>query len=80
MHHDEVRSRLKKVFRDIFDDDSIEISDSTTASDIEDWDSMMHVNLVVAVEREFSIKVTTKEVNSLANVGDFIRLIGARAQ
>jgi acyl carrier protein len=74
----EVRTRLNKVFCDVFDDDSIKISDAMIAKDVEGWDSMMHVDLVVAVEREFGIKFTTKEVNNLANVGDFIHLIDSR--
>jgi acyl carrier protein len=71
----DVKARLEEVFRDVFDDDSVEISASTTASDIDGWDSLNHVNLVVAVEKKFAIKFTTKEVNKLANVGEFIELI-----
>lgn len=71
----DVRERLQDVFRDVFDDDSIEISASTTAKDVEGWDSLNHVNLVVAVEKKFKISFTTKEVNKLANVGEFIDLI-----
>ena len=71
----DVKAELELVFRDVFDDDAIEISESTTAKDVDGWDSLNHVNLVVAVEQKFSIKFTTKEVNKLANVGEFIELI-----
>lgn len=71
----DVRAKLQDVFRDVFDDDGIEISASTTAKDVDGWDSLNHVNLVVAVEKKFGIKFTTKEVNKLANVGEFMDLI-----
>ena len=75
MNRDEVVTTLRDVFRSVFDDDSIEITDATTAKDIEGWDSLAHVNLVVAVERRFGTSFTVKEINALSNVGDFIQLI-----
>jgi len=75
MTHDEVKAQLNTVFRDIFDDDDIEVSEATTAKDIDGWDSLTHVNLVVAVEKAFKVSFTTKEISNLANVGDFIALI-----
>lgn len=71
----DVMVRLQDVFRDVFDDDAIAISATTTAKDVDGWDSLNHVNLVVAVEKKFGIKFTTKEVNTLANVGEFVQLI-----
>jgi acyl carrier protein len=78
MDEQEIRSKLTSIFRDVFDDESLEISDQTTAKDVEDWDSLSHINLIVAAERAFKVKFTTREVQSLANVGDFIRLIARR--
>jgi acyl carrier protein len=78
MSHDEIHKRLTAVFRDIFDDPSLEITDSTTADDISDWDSITHITLITAVEEEFKVSFSTKDVKSLANVGDFIRLIVSR--
>jgi acyl carrier protein len=78
MSHDEIHKRLTAVFRDIFDDPSLEITDSTTADDISDWDSITHITLITAVEDEFNVSFSTKDVKSLANVGDFIRLIASR--
>jgi acyl carrier protein len=74
----EIRGRLTDIFRDVFDDDSIEINDAMTAKDIEEWDSLNHINLIVAVEGAFKVKFTTKEVNNLANVGEFVALIASK--
>jgi acyl carrier protein len=74
----EIKERLTDIFRDVFDDDSIEINDAMTAKDIEEWDSLNHINLIVAVEGAFKVKFTTKEVTNLANVGEFIALIAGK--
>jgi acyl carrier protein len=71
----EVRTKLRGIFRDVFDDESLEITDEMTAQDVEDWDSLNHINLIVAVEKGFGIKFTTREVNSLKNVGELTRLV-----
>jgi acyl carrier protein len=63
------------VFRDVFDDPTIVVTDATTAKDVEAWDSLNHVNLVVAVERAFGIRLTMKEVTGLPNVGALVQLI-----
>ncbi len=75
MTREEVYERLTGVFRDVFDDDSIEISDETTADDIEDWDSFEHINLVVAVEDEFSFKIPMGKVVTMKNVGEMVDII-----
>ena len=74
----EIRARVNQIFREVFDDESIQISDAMTAADVEEWDSLNHINLIVAVERSFKIKFTTKEVSNLANVGEFLALIGSK--
>ena len=79
LSYDEVKSRLSGIFREVFDDDSIEITDATTADDIDEWDSLSHITLVLAVEREFGVKLKAAEVGSLANVGAMIRLLMDRA-
>jgi len=78
MNSDEIKARLTKVFRDIFDSPNLELRDGTTASDIEEWDSLTHVDLIVEVEKEFKIKLSTSEVRKMKNVGDFIALIGTK--
>jgi acyl carrier protein len=74
----EIHQKLTSIFQDVFDDPILTISDTTTAKDIEDWDSLSHINLIVATEKTFGVSFTTKDVKGLANVGDFIRLIASR--
>lgn len=69
-----IKERIAKVFVDVFDEE-IEIFDEMTADDIDDWDSLTHIQLIVGVEKEFGIKFTTPEVLSLKNVGQFIHLV-----
>ena len=71
----EIFDRLNEVFQDVFDDDSITVNPNTTAADIEDWDSLMHINLVSAVEDEFEVEFEMKDILDLDNVGDFVDLI-----
>lgn len=75
MTREEVYKRLTGVFRDVFDDEGIEINDETTADDIDDWDSFEHINLVVAVEDEFSFKIPMGKVVTMKNVGEMVDII-----
>jgi acyl carrier protein len=68
-------ARLSRVFQEQFDDEELEIFEDMTASDILQWDSLMHIVLVVAIEKEFSIRLKASEVEELENVGEMIRLI-----
>jgi acyl carrier protein len=78
MERDLIKTRLDAIFQDIFDDPLLEVNDTMTAADVEGWDSLSHINLIVAVEKEFKIKMTTAEVRRLTNVGDFITLISRK--
>lgn len=78
MKKEDVYERLNKVFQDVFDDDSITVNENTTSSDIEDWDSLEHINLVVAVEQEFGIKFNMNEVTTMKNVGEMVDIILSR--
>ena len=75
MSKTEIFEKLTEIFRDVFDDDSIVISDATTAADIEDWDSLTHITLLAAVEEEFGVKFSMKAVQSLKNVGELAGLV-----
>ena len=75
MTREEAYERLTKVFRDVFDDEDIVLCDETTADDIEDWDSFEHINLVVAVEDEFSFKIPMGKVITMKNVGEMVDII-----
>ena len=79
LDREKVVDRLNHLFRDIFDDDDIAVTDDTEAADIDGWDSLTHIRLILGVEREFRIKMTAAEVGSLKNVGQMIELIVARA-
>ena len=74
-----VKQRVNQVFRDVFDDDRIEIFDAMTAADLVEWDSLSHITLVLAVEKEFGIRLVAAEVGKLANVGEMIHLLVQRA-
>ena len=71
----DLKERLQEVFREVFDDDDIEIFEEMTAEDIDEWDSLKQVQLIVASEEEFSVKFKTAEVKDLKNVGEFLMLI-----
>ena len=75
----QTEQRLTSIFQDVFDDDSLQIRPEMTADDVEDWDSLTHINLITAVEREFKVKFTTSEVTGLKNVGDLIALIDKKS-
>ena len=66
----DIITELNAVFRQVFDDSSLTVTRSTTANDIDEWDSLTHMNLVVAVELKFGVKFALGELQSLKNVGD----------
>lgn len=70
-----ILEELQEIFRDVFDDDELVISNETTADDIEDWDSLSHMQLVVQIEKAYNIKFTIAEMKKTANVGEFIEMI-----
>lgn len=75
MTRTEIFKKLNEVFRDVFDDEGITVTEETTAADIEDWDSLTHINLLAAVEEEFNIKFDMKAVQGLKNVGAMVNII-----
>lgn len=75
MTREEVYVRLNRVFQEVFDDQTINVNDQTTSEDIEDWDSFEHINLIVAVEEEFSFKIPMKKVVTMENVGEMVDII-----
>lgn len=69
---------LNQIFFMVFDDDTIQILPNTTANDVDGWDSLSHVNLIVAVETKFSIKFSQKELVSFKSVGDLLKSIESK--
>ena len=76
----EIYERLNEVFREVFDDDSIVVDRKTTADDIDDWDSLEHITLMAAVEKEFHLRFKMGEVSGMKNVGDMARIIAKRGR
>ena len=77
MTREEIYGKLNEVFQDVFDDEDITVNDSTVASDVDGWDSLEHINIIVAVERCFGIKFTMGETTGLKNVGEMVdKIIG----
>ena len=74
MTRQEIYDKLNEVFSDVFDEE-ITVSDSTTAADVEDWDSLTHITLISEVEDAFGIKMSMKDVLSLKNVGEMVDII-----
>lgn len=75
MTRPEIFEKLTEIFRDVFDDDTLTISDTTTAADVEDWDSLTHITLLATVEDEFDVKFSMKAVQGLKNVGELADLV-----
>ena len=75
MTREAIYEKLNEVFQDVFDDDSITVNAETTADDIEDWDSLEHINLVSAVEKAFGVKFTMAQVVGMKNVGEMVDVI-----
>ena len=71
---------LNRIFQDVFDNEQLRVQKTTTASDIEGWDSLAHVSLIVAIERQFKIKFRLGEIQDLKNVGEMIELIQQKSK
>lgn len=75
MSKEQIYEKLNEIFRDVFDDESITVTASTCSDDIEDWDSLEHINLVAAVEKEFGIKFNIAQVTGMKDVGEMVDII-----
>jgi acyl carrier protein len=80
---DPILAELQTVFRRVFDDDHLEVTPATTAIDVNGWDSMAHINLIVTVEKQFGVRFTAAELGAMQgpdqNVGKLIELIAAKS-
>jgi acyl carrier protein len=75
MDYAAVKEELIEIFEDVMDVDDITIDETTTANDIEEWDSLSHVRLIVSIERHYGIKFSNAEIEGLKQFGDVIRLV-----
>ena len=80
MDREKITEKLNEVFRDVFDNEDITVTDATTADDIEEWDSLEHISLISAVEKTFKMRFTMKEVSGMKNVGEMINILCERAK
>lgn len=70
--------RVREIMADIFDEDDLAITPETTAADVEEWDSLSHIRLIVAIERSIGIKFANAEIEGLRNVGDLLKAISSK--
>ena len=79
MDEPQIYARLVEIFQDVFDEDSIKLTPELSAKDVDGWDSLTHIRLILTIEKAFKIKFSTSEIGKLENVGDLVALIKARA-
>jgi acyl carrier protein len=75
MDEPQIYQRLTEIFQEIFDEDSIEVTPKLSADDVDGWDSLTHIRLILTIEKAFKIKFSTSEIVKLENVGDMVALI-----
>jgi acyl carrier protein len=75
MDRNEILKQVNSIFIDTLDNEDVVIEEPTTANDVEDWDSLTHIQLVVAIEKHFKIRFTSKEIQSWGNVGEMLNCI-----
>jgi acyl carrier protein len=79
MDEAQIYSRLAEIFEDVFDEDNITITPELSAKDVDGWDSLTHIRLILTIEKAFKIKFSTSEIGRLENVGDLVSLIKAHS-
>ena len=72
---DNLMKKLEVIFRDVFDDDSICLTESTNAKDIEEWDSLTHISILASVQDEIGVSFDMDEISAMKNVGDMMKAI-----
>lgn len=78
MNEDEILKDINKIFIDVFEDNSIVLTETTTTSDLEAWDSLNHIKMITAVEKHYKIRFSLNELLNFRNVGDLCRSIQAK--
>jgi acyl carrier protein len=79
MDEPQIYARLSEIFQDVFDEDQIEVTPELSAKDVDGWDSLTHIRLVLTIEKAFGVKFSTSEIGKLENVGGLVSLIKSRA-
>jgi len=78
MDEPQIYARLAEIFQDVFEEDSIPLTPELSAKDVEGWDSLTHIRLMLTVEKDFKIKLSAPEIGKLETLGDLVALIKAR--
>ena len=78
MQNEDLLLKVQDIFRDILDDEEIVLSEASTAEDVEGWDSLTHIQLIVAIEKKFKIKFTSKEILSWKDVGELVDCLASK--
>jgi acyl carrier protein len=78
MDNNEILKKVNVIFTDILDNENIILTGASTAGDVEEWDSLNHIQLVVAIERQFGVRFTSREIQGWNNVGEMIDSISAK--
>lgn len=78
MEKNQILEEVQEIFRDVLDNEEIVLANETVADDIEEWDSLSHIQLIVAIEKHFKVKFTSKEILGWKNVGDMIDCINTK--
>lgn len=71
----DILSKLQEIFIDVFDDEKIILTNNTTQDDIEDWDSLAQINIIVAIKKEFKVDFTMEEIGNLKSIGEIVKKI-----
>lgn len=80
MSREEILERVNRVFKDVFDDEDVAVTFTSTAADVEGWDSLRHITLIEAVEDEFDMRFQMNEVTGMKDVGEMVDIIAERAK
>lgn len=78
MERNQIMDQVTAIFKDVLDNDAITLTDATTAKDVEEWDSLSHIPLVVDIEKHFKIRFTAKEIHSWQNVGELVNSVSGK--
>ena len=78
MNEPEILERLTTIFKEVFDDESIKVGRELSARDVDGWDSLAHIRLMLTVEKTFKVRFSAAEIGKLQNVGDLVALIEAK--
>lgn len=80
MSREEILERVNRVFKEVFDDEEVAVTFTSTAADVEGWDSLRHITLIEAVEDEFDMRFQMNEVTGMKNVGEMVDIIAERVK